>query len=492
MIKEQIRILYVDDDPDDFYLVETYLSRSKEHEYKAAHASTYEDALEKIKQAFDIYLVDYRLGKVSGLELIKVIKSQQPHAAVILLTGMDAGSLDKEALHLGASDYLVKGEFDASILDRTLRYAYRDSKIKENLDHAGEKFRSFFERATDPFLLIDSESHILEVNPSSISKFEFEEEVSSHLKLPIFTSLIEEKITRKQLLEKLQNKSEIIDFEATLINKAGKKFKGLVNIVKQNENTFQVLIKDLSAIKAKEEEDLNLKKFSATGRIARLLAHEVKNPLTTIVLSADQLHMELPEEVLKESGDLIEVIQRNCDRINQLVTQLLESTRFSELNISSHPINNLVDEALEKVKVRIEMKGIKIIKDYEPEFCTIEVDPEQVNIALINLIVNSVEAISHENGLIKISTTIKEEFCEIEIEDNGTGISNENLERLFEPFFTSKNSGTGLGLTNTQKIILSHGGSIRVKSEEGKGTTFIILFKITQTAEEKRPINWYV
>ncbi len=485
MDKNQIRILYVDDDPVDFHLVETYLSRIKEPEYITKHAFSYDDALEKIKHPFDIYLVDYRLGNVNGLELIKKIKSQQPHVAVILLTGMDSGNVDKEALHLGASDYLVKGEFDASLLDRTLRYAYRDSKIKENLDLEGEKFRSIFERATDPFLLIDSESHILEVNPSSISKFEFEEEISSQLNLPIFTSLIEEKDIRKQIIEKLQNKFEIIDFEATLINKAGKTFKGLVNIVKQNENTFQVLIKDLSAIKAKEEEDLNLKKFSATGRIARLLAHEVKNPLTTIILSADQLHMELPEEVLKESGDLIEVIQRNCDRINQLVTQLLDSTRFSELYISSHPINNLVDEAIEKVKDRIEMKGIKIIKDYEPEFCTIEADSEQVKIALINLIVNSVESINHKIGSILLSTAIKGDFCEIKIEDNGTGISNENLERLFEPFYTSKNSGTGLGLTNTQKIILSHGGSIRVKSEEGKGTTFIINFKLPQLNEVK-------
>ena len=94
MNKEQIRILYVDDDTDDFDLVETYLSRIEEPDYKAEHAFTYEEALEKIKHPFDIYLVDYRLGKVSGLELIKIIKSQQPHAAVILLTGMDTGNLD--------------------------------------------------------------------------------------------------------------------------------------------------------------------------------------------------------------------------------------------------------------------------------------------------------------------------------------------------------------------------------------------------------------
>jgi signal transduction histidine kinase len=424
--------------------------------------------------------VDYRLGKVNGLELIKEIKSRQTHAAVILLTGMTSRNLDREALLLGASDYLIKGEFDASTLDRTIRYALRDSEIKVNLNLAGEKFKSIFELASDPFLLIDRDSAILEVNPSSIAKFEFEVEISQKSKMPLFASLIEEQELQKQLLKKLQNKFEIIDFEATLINKAGKKFKGLVNIVKQNENTFQVLIKDLSAIKAKEEEDLNLKKFSSTGRIARLLAHEVKNPLTTIVLSADQLQMELPEEVLKESGDLIEVIQRNCERINQLVTQLLESTRFSELKISSQPINNLVDQALAIVKDRIEMKGITIIKEYQHEYCAIEVDPEQIKMALINLIVNSVEAISHNHGSIKLSTAVKGDFCEIEIEDNGTGISKENMERLFEPFFTSKSSGTGLGLTNTQKIILSHSGSIRVKSEVGRGSTFIINFKLRQ------------
>lgn len=484
MKKEHIRILYVDDDPDDFFLVKSLLKKIDEPVYVLEHAASYEDALEKIKERFDIFLVDYRLGKDTGLELIKEIKANQIHAAVILLTGMAIGSLDREALQLGASDYLVKGEFDAAILDRTLRYAHRDSLIKENLDLAGEKFRSIFERASDPFLLIDNESNILEANPSAVSKFEFDIDFSTNSNLAVFADLIEESLHKSQMIEKLQNKFEIIDFEATLISKSGKSFRGIINIAKQNVNLFQVLIKDLSALKAKEEEEHNLKKFSSTGRIARLLAHEVKNPLTTIVLSADQLQMELPEEILKESGVLIEVIQRNCNRINHLVTQLLESTRFSELDISSQSINKVLDEALDAVNDRIEMKGIKVVKNYDPDICSIEVDIEKIKIALINLIVNGVEAIDKKDGLLKLSTMLKGKFCRIEIEDNGGGISKENLERLFEPFFTSKSSGTGLGLTNTQNIILSHGGSIRVKSEVGKGTIFIINFKISQTAEE--------
>jgi two-component system, sporulation sensor kinase E len=484
MNKEQIRILYVDDDPDDFFLVETFLNTIDDPIYTLHHAFSYEEAQDRIKERFDIFLVDYRLGKVTGLDLIKEIKSRQTHAAVILLTGMAAGNLDREALQLGASDYLVKGEFNASTLDRTLRYAYRNSQIKENLDLVGEKFRSIFERATDPFLLIDGESQILEVNPSTISKFEFEEKISTKSKLPLFTELIEEPFLKNHLIEKLRNKFEIIDFEATLVNKSGIFFRGLVNIVKQNINSYHVLIKDLSAIKVKEEEEHNLKKFSSTGRIARLLAHEVKNPLTTIVLSADQLQMELPEEVLKESGDLIEVIQRNCQRINQLVTQLLDSTRFSELTISPQSINSLLDEALDTVKDRIELKKIKITKAYDPDICAIEVDPEKVKIAFINLIVNAVEAIDRKEGVLKLTTSIKGKSCRIEIEDNGGGIRKENLERLFEPFFTSKSTGTGLGLTNTQNIVFSHRGSIRVKSEVGRGTTFIVNFKLSQNSED--------
>jgi len=211
------------------------------------------------------------------------------------------------------------------------------------------------------------------------------------------------------------------------------------------------------------------------------LAHEVKNPLTTILLSADQLNLELPENVKKESGDLIDVIRRNCDRINHLVTQLLDSTRFSELKTQNYSINMLLDEALEHVLDRITLEGIKIIKQYQEDICEINIDSEKVKIALINLLVNAIEAMEEDGkGKLTIKTYIKKGHCRIEIRDNGIGIPKDNLERLFEPFYTSKPAGTGLGLTNTQNIVLSHGGSIRVKSEVGLGTNFIITFNLAK------------
>ncbi len=471
-----IRILYVDDDQDDYFLVQSLLRKVKESNYQIESASSIEEAVTRFGEHFDAYIVDYKLGKDTGLELIHEIKQRHKHAPVIMLTGMSTGSIDREALTLGASDYLIKGEFDSVALDRTLRYAIRDAQLMESLDHTAMRFRSIFELAGDPFLLIDENGSILEANPTFITKFgtdPYDEETDNTF---YFRDLIVEEEPRMQLMDMLGKKVEVSELEALMKLEDGNIISALISIVKQDINLFQVLIKDLTALKAKEEEELNQKKFSSTGRIARLLAHEVKNPLTTILLSADQLHMELSEEVLKESGDLIEVIRRNCDRINQLVTQLLDSTRFTELDSRSHSINTLLDESLEHVKDRIELKGILIEKQYQTDICDIKVDGEKVKIAFINLIVNAIEAMPDGKGKLTLKTTFKNNQCRVEVKDNGAGIPKENLERLFEPFFTSKATGSGLGLTNTQNIILSHGGSIRVKSEIGQGTTFLITF----------------
>jgi signal transduction histidine kinase/DNA-binding response OmpR family regulator len=478
--KEIIKILYVDDDPDDFFLVSTLLKRINDTNYQLESASSLEQAVSLLHKGYDAFLVDYRLGKDTGLQLIEKIKEVNNHAPVIMLTGMSTGMLDREALSLGASDYLVKGEFDAYTLDRTLRYAIRDSRLMESLATAGRKFRSIFELANDPFLLMDDMGEILEANPAFINKFGKDAYHPDAEKSFYFKDLLQDQSSKQELFAMFFEKHDIYDMEAVMKTAHDHTIKSLISIVKQEESIYQVLIKDLTALKAKEEEDLNLKKFSSTGRIARLLAHEVKNPLTTILLSADQLDMELPEAVKLESGDLIDVIRRNCDRINHLVTQLLESTRFTELDLQDNSINSLLEEALDQVKDRIALKRISIIKTYQPDICHIKVDSEKIKIAFINLLVNAIEAMPEKDGKLFLKTSIKHKICRVEIRDNGKGIPAENLERLFEPFFTSKPTGSGLGLTNTQNIILSHGGAIRVKSEVGKGTAFLITFNLPE------------
>jgi signal transduction histidine kinase len=215
----------------------------------------------------------------------------------------------------------------------------------------------------------------------------------------------------------------------------------------------------------------NLEKYSATGRIARVIAHEVRNPLTNINLATEQLLAEI--ENTDNTQMLISMINRNSERINQLVSDLLNSTRKSELTYSTVSLNDLLDQSISLAMDRIQLKQIKVVKNYEEQICDISVDVEKLKIVFLNIIVNAVEAME-DRGTLKLFTFKKEKKCFVQISDNGKGMTKNEIDRLFEPYFTTKANGNGLGLANSQNIVLSHRGSISGRSEEGKGTTFTI------------------
>ena len=218
-----------------------------------------------------------------------------------------------------------------------------------------------------------------------------------------------------------------------------------------------------------------MEKFAATGRIARAIAHEVRNPLTNINLSVDQLRTE-EESDQEERNVFYDMISRNSHRINVLITELLNSTKFIELTAEAVSVNDLLEEALELAKDRVMLNNIKVIRNYDRNICKISVDTEKIKIAFLNIIVNAIEAMEPGKGVLTILTYDEHNKCMIEIKDNGVGMDSETLNKLFEPYYSGKPKGTGLGLTNTENIILSHKGNINVESEPGKGTRFIVSF----------------
>lgn len=124
------------------------------------------------------------------------------------------------------------------------------------------------------------------------------------------------------------------------------------------------------------------------------------------------------------------------------------------------------------------MKQIKVVKEYDSDICPILVDEEKIKIAFLNIIVNAIEAMD-DRGVLHLSTNNKNDRCVVKIIDNGKGMHKEDVGRMFEPYFTTKEKGTGLGLTNTQNIILAHNANIHVESEPGKGTSFTIAFNFS-------------
>ena len=264
----------------------------------------------------------------------------------------------------------------------------------------------------------------------------------------------------------------LITYSIITFNKENKDKKAADQAASAYQRELETRITELDK-KNKELAQLkSIEKFAATGRMASTMAHEIKNPLNNIILSLEHLKDNTANDEM--TNNLLDIINRNANRVNLLITDLLNSTRFLELNFASASINQIIDETLENAKDRIELNKITIIKKYDSEICNVSVDADRIKIAFMNIIINAIEAIETEDGIIEIKTEAKDDCCVVTISDNGKGMDQKALSKLFEPFITSKSNGTGLGLTNSQNIILNHKGNINVESTIKKGSTFII------------------
>ena len=218
-----------------------------------------------------------------------------------------------------------------------------------------------------------------------------------------------------------------------------------------------------------------MEKFAATGRIARTIAHEVRNPLTNINLAVDQLKTEVVLQQDETSEMLFAMIKRNSTRINQLISDLLNSTKFSELTYEKISINDLLDETLKEAEDRIALTNVEVVKKYSTDVCDISVDKGKIKIAFLNIIINAIEAMENKTGsVLTLETKGENGKCKVIISDNGSGLDSESANRLFEPYFTSKPKGNGLGLTNTQNIILNHKGEIAVETAKAKEPVLLL------------------
>lgn len=240
------------------------------------------------------------------------------------------------------------------------------------------------------------------------------------------------------------------------------------------EVSYQGLMHDITNLRRAEKANLMVEKLGATGRLVRTLAHEVRNPLNNINMSVEQLTSEPAEE---EVSFFLDIIQRNSKRIGDLITELLDSSRPSELTFERCVLQGIVDDSVGDAIDRINLQRIALHIHYPETPCHIMASREKLKIAFLNIIINAVEAMPNDGtGALHISIEKSGEGYTVEVKDNGCGIPEENLSRLFEPYFTSKRNGMGLGLAATLNILQSHKSTVDVTSVVGEGTTFSISF----------------
>ena len=263
-------------------------------------------------------------------------------------------------------------------------------------------------------------------------------------------------------------------YSITAFNKENKARQMADKQALELRNQLEKQIEELNKLNIELVELRSIEKFAVTGRISRTIAHEVRNPLTNINLATEHLRSEITAGA--EIELLFNMITRNSNRINDLISDLLNSTKATQLDFKRVNVNEMLESSLEFALDRLSLKEIKVVKNYDQDILPILADIEKINIAFLNIIVNAIEAMEAKTGVLTLTTQDKNSRCVVTISDNGKGMDKESLSKLFEPYFTTKEKGNGLGLTNTQNIVLSHQANIYAESVEGEGTSFVISF----------------
>lgn len=478
------RILVVDDDEDDFFITSDYIKEIEGGRFIIQWVQHYQAALDLMtEQAFDIYFVDYRLGAKTGLDLLKDAIAAKCEEPIILLTSKGNREIDRLAMKTGAFDYLVKSELNTEKLERTIRYALERSSYINAIRKNERKFRTIFEQSMDAVFMTESDLRFMEMNRATSELLEVEPGTPVDKKLG---DILVDNPEARKVVQLLESGQDVYDREVEIMTLGGNKKYCILSASVESDHAgnpyIQGIMHDITNLKKNEWLSLQAEKLAAAGRLVRTLAHEVRNPLNNITLASEQLQLEL----LDEANQLyLEVIRRNSVRISTIITELLNSSRQTEIEVHVASLQELLDEVLQDAADSMNLKQVRLVKMASPTPLMILTDREKLKIAFMNVIVNAIEAMGEIEGERKLvlRLTEKNKYGIVEIADNGSGIPAENMGRLFEPYYTSKRNGMGLGLASTLNIIQSHKGFIDVQSTEGKGTSFILNLPLYEEGE---------
>jgi signal transduction histidine kinase len=255
--------------------------------------------------------------------------------------------------------------------------------------------------------------------------------------------------------------------------------------------SFNTMVETLQVT---QDQLIQQEKLASVGQLAAGVAHEINNPLGSVLLYADILAKETPKENEQQREDL-QMIVREATRCKTIVNDLLNFSRQNEILAQDTDLNAMLSDLAREQSRQELYSQVEIGTDLEPDLGTIQADPLQLHQVFVNLMNNAAEAMPDGGELIlRTQKGPAPGFVTIQIQDTGLGISEENMKKIFTPFFTTKpiGKGTGLGLAIIYGIVKMHRGQIDVQSEVGKGTTFTIILREKLSLEQELPKSGFV
>jgi len=237
-----------------------------------------------------------------------------------------------------------------------------------------------------------------------------------------------------------------------------------------------IILRDITESRRSTEKTIESERFNALTLLAAGVAHEIGNPLNSL-----HIHLQLMERTVRklsgpdreELEEAITICRAEITRLDSIVTQFLQAIRPSKPILHRENVNSIVEEALRFFAPEIADRDIVVEAELRPDLPPLDLDRDQMKQAFYNVIKNSFEAM-RRRGILRIRTDMDATHVSISFTDTGGGMSAESLSRVFEPYFTTKSTGSGLGLLIVRRIVREHGGEMAIESNEGKGLTLSI------------------
>jgi len=522
------RLLIVDDEEVDYIVIEGLLRKIPNWDFEIEWTDYYQVAVNSIIAGhFDVCLIDYHLGEKNGLDLIKEVVSKGANCSLIIVTGKDSREIESEAMTAGAADYLVKSRIDSDRLEQAIRNSLFRKRAEEQLQRAHDDLERRVEDRTQLLRITNEELKRENLENRAVqaelqeSNFRFRELAKNIQQIfwmrdplidqMIYVSPAYEVIFKRDSASLLAGSQQFLDavhpddleyVKATRAQQPMVQVDRTFRIIQPDgtvrllhDRSFPILddnravhriagiTEDITERQEREEQLRQAQKMEAVGLLTSGIAHDFNNMLTELTMNLNLSRRDMQDEpnALAWISEAEDTVQR-CAGLTQ---NLVAFSRKQNLEPKSTDVACLVSN-LSQLLMRTLGEMVTIETDVSDSLWPVLIDPHQLENAILNLAINARDAMENNGQLIvrcrneHIKSPKKNKFDDIQpgdyvvmsIEDTGTGIPKDQIDKVFEPFYTTKGfgKGSGLGLSMVHGFIHQSGGSLNIESEVGVGT----------------------
>ncbi|MFC2071829.1 PAS domain S-box protein [Chloroflexota bacterium] len=606
---DPIRVLLIEDNPGDARLICEMLAEVRDAEVEVECVDRLSAGLKRLAAGgIDVLLLDLSLPDGQGLDVCVRANTQAPYVPIVVLTGLDDETMAVKTLHMGAQDYLIKGQVDSRLLFRSMRYAIERKRMEEELRKSEEKWRSLVENAPNIIMLTDSDN-IIKLMNRTVSGFDVKDVIGMSIYdyirpeyhdavreavdgvsktgktgsyeirgvgpdgsmswyetwislvkrdgevigvVHIISDITERKRMESEIKESEQRYRELFngirdgvmviglegkfrdcndatlrrlgysreeflrlspadivapDFlhhirsnlgklragEITIMESAHRCKDGTIIPVEANTRrieykggvAFLAVVRDITMRKQLQEQLQHSQLLVSLGEMTAGIAHEVNNPLGSILLYSEML---MQSDVSSQIRKDLKVIHDEAKRAARVMTDLLTYGRRVEHQARRLNVHSVLKKVLGMRQYGERVQNIAVSTNLLDGPLYVRGNSAQLTQVFMNLIMNAEEAFRESNGgNIVITTQIDRERAKVSVADDGSGIPEENLDRVFHPFFTTKQvgEGTGLGLSICYGIVTGHGGLIHAENNEMGGATFTVELPLAEVRRQR-------